>query len=112
MPLNPSSLNDEPVGPGTETAAEGETQAQEAHNHVGHARVLDISFAAFAFTIGLFLVVFPWMDDAWRINYFHLAYQWLGNVWDDPYFRGAITGLGLVNIYVGIWELLRAARRV
>jgi hypothetical protein len=28
-------------------------------------------------------------------------------IWMSPYFRGALSGLGLVNIYVGVAELGR-----
>ena len=74
-------------------------------------RLLNICFAIFAFEIGIFLVVFPWWDQAWRINYFPSLNPALHNLWEDPYFRGALTGLGLVNIYVALWEFIRALRR-
>jgi hypothetical protein len=75
------------------------------------ARLLNICFAIFALEIGIFLVVFPWMDDVWKINYFQAAVPALHHIWEDPYFRGALTGLGLLNCYVACWELLRALRR-
>jgi hypothetical protein len=75
------------------------------------ARLLNICFAIFALEIGIFLVVFPWMDDVWKINYFQSAFPALHNIWEDPYFRGALTGLGLLNCYVACWELVRALRR-
>ena len=73
-------------------------------------RLLRLCFAIFTFEIGLFLAVFPWVD-IWNLNYFSGWIPALENVWDDPYFRGAITGLGLVNIYVACAEVLRIFRR-
>jgi len=73
-------------------------------------RLLRLCFAIFTFEIGLFLTVFPWVD-IWSLNYFSGWIPALENVWDDPYFRGAITGLGLVNIYVACAEVLRIFRR-
>jgi hypothetical protein len=73
-------------------------------------RLLRLCFAIFTFEIGLFLTVFPWVD-IWSLNYFSAWIPPLANVWDDPYFRGAITGLGLVNIYVACAEVLRIFRR-
>jgi hypothetical protein len=73
-------------------------------------RLLRLCFAIFTFEIGLFLAVFPWVE-IWSTNYFSGWIPQLGNVWDDPYFRGAITGLGLVNIYVACAEVLRLFRR-
>ena len=73
-------------------------------------RLLRLCFAIFTFEIGLFLTVFPWVE-IWNMNYFSGWIPGLQNVWDDPYFRGAITGLGLVNIYVACAEVLRIFRR-
>lgn len=73
-------------------------------------RLLRLVFAIFTFEIGLFLTVFPWVD-SWSLNYFSGWLPALENVWDEPYFRGAITGLGLINIYVACAEVLRLFRR-
>ena len=73
-------------------------------------RLLRLCFALFTFEIGLFLAIFPWVD-LWSFN--HLS-EWipvLDNVWEDPAFKGAITGLGLVNIYLALAEALRLLRR-
>jgi len=73
-------------------------------------RLLRLCFALFTFEIGLFLTIFPWVD-IWSLN--HLS-EWipaLENIWDDPSFKGAITGLGLVNIYLACAEVLRLFRR-
>ncbi len=74
------------------------------------ARLLRLCFAIFTFEIGLFLTIFPWVD-IWSLNYFSGWLPLLENVWEDPYFRGAITGLGLVNIYVACLEVLKVFRR-
>lgn len=73
-------------------------------------RLLRLCFAIFTFEIGLFLTVFPWVD-IWSVNFFSGWIPALENIWDEPYFRGAITGLGLVNIYVACAEVLRVFRR-
>ncbi len=73
-------------------------------------RLLRLVFAIFTFEIGLFLTVFPWVD-IWSLNYFSEWIPALENIWLDPYFRGAITGLGLVNIYVACAEVVRIFRR-
>ena len=75
------------------------------------ARLLGICFALFTFEIGLFLVIFPWMDDTWDLNYFNSVIPAMQAVWDDPYFRGALTGLGFVNIYIACQEVIRALKR-
>jgi hypothetical protein len=75
------------------------------------ARLLGVSFAIFAFEIGLALVIFPWMGSAWDSNYFQSVGPILGNIWDEPYFRGAVSGLGLVNIYIAMLQIARVFRR-
>ena len=74
-------------------------------------RLLGICFAIFAFEVGLFLVIFPWLDDTWDDNYFQSMIPDLQNIWDDPYFRGAVTGLGFVNIYIACQEVIRLLKR-
>jgi hypothetical protein len=76
-------------------------------------------FAIFCFEMGLFLLLFPWVD-AWSWNYFgyftaanyreaSLAETWRG-IWLSPYFRGAVSGLGVVNIYIALQEVFRLRR--
>jgi hypothetical protein len=73
-------------------------------------RLLRVCFAIFALTVGLFLVVFPWLD-IWNLNYFQRLVPALQDIWDDSYFRGAVTGLGFVNIYIALVEVVRLFRR-
>jgi hypothetical protein len=77
-------------------------------------RLWIVLFALFAFEIGAFLVVFPWMD-SWSLN--HLPSFFAENqiavqdVWDDPYFRGALSCLGFVNVYIALREIVHLIRR-
>jgi hypothetical protein len=75
------------------------------------SRLLSISFAIFAFEIGLFLVIFPWLGDAWNTNFFESLSPSVQALWDGPYFRGAVSGLGLVNIYIALLQIARMFRR-
>jgi hypothetical protein len=74
-------------------------------------RLLGFCFAIFTFEIGLFLVIFPWMDNTWDLNYFQSFLPVMKTLWNDPYFRGAITGLGFVNIYIALLEVARLLRK-
>jgi hypothetical protein len=73
-------------------------------------RLVRVCFAIFTFEIGLFLVVFPWVD-SWDFNYFRDLFPPLENIWDSPYFQGALAGLGLVNIYVACLEVVKLLRK-
>lgn len=82
----------------------------EARRSPRAPRLLRICFAIFTFEIGLFLAVFPWVE-TWSVNFFAGWFPLIENIWDEPYFRGAITGLGLVNIYIACAEVFRLFRR-
>ena len=102
MSLTPEPASTPPSSPATPTGIRRSTSRTP--------RLLRVCFAIFTFEIGLFLTVFPWVDN-WSLNYFSGWIPALETVWDDPYFRGAITGLGLVNIYVACAEVVRLFRR-
>lgn len=74
------------------------------------SRLLTICFAIFAFEVGLFLVVFPWQD-SWTLNYFQGISPNVENLWDEPSFKGLVTGLGFVNIYIALLQVIRLFRR-
>lgn len=102
MSLNPEMIPDQPHAP-AETAEESRARPWQS-------RLLRICFVIFTFEIGLFLVVIPWMDESWSLNSFQEMIPALQSVWVDPYFRGAITGLGLVNVYIACREVIRMIR--
>jgi hypothetical protein len=68
-----------------------------------HRRVLGICLIIFAFELGLFLLVFPWLPN-WDLNWIPLHSPFLSDLWMNQYFRGGLSGLGLLNIYVAVAE--------
>ena len=83
-----------------------------------HRKVLGVLFAIFCFEVGVYLVLAPWVD-SWKNNYFATlrfssegvyAAGWWRNIWTSPYFRGAISGIGVVNIYISLCEIFRLRR--
>jgi hypothetical protein len=69
-----------------------------------------ILFVIVCFEVGVFLMVFPWTPQ-WDGNGLAARLPWLRDYWPNSYFRGALSGLGLLNIYISIGELLRLRRR-
>jgi hypothetical protein len=59
---------------------------------------------AFFLEVGLLLVVLPW-SAFWDRNYFASAWPSLRPLLMSNFCRGAITGLGLVNLYAGFADL-------
>jgi hypothetical protein len=61
------------------------------------------------FEVGVFLLVFPWMD-AWNQSWFPSQTTWLLDLWESNFFRGALSGLGAINIYISFAEMMRLLR--
>jgi len=53
---------------------------------------------------GLLLVLIPW-SAFWDRNYFFETSSSLGTILTSNYARGAITGLGLLNVWAALGEL-------
>lgn len=61
-------------------------------------------YVAFFLEVGLLLVVLPW-SGFWERNYFAMAWPALRELLTNNFIRGAVTGLGLVNLYAGFADL-------
>lgn len=66
-------------------------------------------FVIVCFEVGAFLTVFPWTPQ-WDNNSLAALFPWLHNLWSSSYFRGALSGLGLLNIYISLGEVSRLRR--
>ncbi len=61
-------------------------------------------YVAFFLEVGLLLVVLPW-SGFWERNYFAMTWPPLRELLTNNFVRGAVTGLGLVNLYAGFADL-------
>jgi len=62
-------------------------------------------FVAFFVEVGLLLIVLPW-SAFWEQNYFGKAWPALQPVFFNNFIRGAVSGLGIVNLVAGVFELM------
>jgi hypothetical protein len=83
--------------------------AEEAQRTSWTQRLWSLIFVVFCFELGVFLIVFPWLD-YWNNNSIASLSPWLREMWDNPYFRGALSGLGFVNVYISLAEVFRLRR--
>ena len=94
-----------------EPAPEGRHPAPGGWVH----RLSSVLFVVFCFELGLFLLIYPWTD-AWGQNYFswltagHFHSVW-HEFWNNAYFRGAVSGVGLVNVWIAVTEVFRMFAR-
>ncbi len=61
--------------------------------------------------VGFFLMLVPW-SAIWERNYFLEAFPDLRPVLLSLTLRGAVCGLGLANLYLGVTEILNRLRGV
>jgi hypothetical protein len=69
-----------------------------------------ILYVVVCLEVGIFLVLVPW-SGVWERNYFLEAYPSLRSILLAPAARGAVAGLGLANIYMGLSEILNRRKR-
>jgi hypothetical protein len=61
--------------------------------------------------LGIQLIVIPWLD-LWERNYFLERYPQLIPVLLNPFLRGAVTGLGLLDVWIAAgWMFSRPRRK-
>jgi hypothetical protein len=72
-----------------------------------------IFFILICFEIGILLVILPWVPSpSWNENYLlvlaadKMHWPWLALAIKSGYARGAVTGLGVLNIMLGVWEII------
>ena len=75
------------------------------------AKLTIIFFILICFEIGALLIILPWAPNpSWNENYLlvlaadKLHWPSLALAMKSPYMRGAVTGLGVVNVLLGLWE--------
>ena len=73
-------------------------------------RIVRVVYVAYFIEVGLALIIVPW-SDLWARNYFAQTWPWVERLVSDPYLKGAVSGLGLVNLALGLSELAGLFRR-
>ncbi len=76
-----------------------------------HRRILGFCLVVFAFELGLFLLVFPWLSN-WDLSWIPVHSPRLQDIWMSRYFRGGLSGLGLLNLYVALAELFKQLKSI
>jgi hypothetical protein len=89
--------------------AQGTPAAAEKTGRPWYHKILGLCFVVFCFEVGVFLTVYPWME-FWDTNSLSTYNSWLNDIWGNPFFRGAVSGVGIVNVYISFLEILRLIR--
>jgi hypothetical protein len=73
-------------------------------------RISVVVLVLFCLELGLVLLVLPWTR-LWVDNNLLLNYPALRNLAGNAFVRGAFSGLGLLDLWIGIWEAFHYRER-
>jgi hypothetical protein len=73
-------------------------------------RAVTVLYIVLCFEMGIILFVFPWLS-LWTKNYFVDHYPLVSALARNYFFRGAISGIGLADIWLAIYELWHFRRQ-
>ena len=68
-----------------------------------HAKIINILFILYSLEVGIALLVLPWLN-IWDNNLVLYLCPRIAPVVTNPFFKGAVLGLGIDSILVGIYE--------
>ena len=74
-------------------------------------RLMTILYIVFCFELGVFLFIFPW-SMLWSKNYFLDHLPLVATVARNYFVRGAVSGIGLADIWLAIYEMWRFRREL
>lgn len=66
-------------------------------------RISLVVFVIFCIELGMLLAVLPWTP-VWVNNGLVASYPLLKSLLHGNFVRGLVTGFGLIDIWIGIWE--------
>jgi hypothetical protein len=66
-------------------------------------RVAVLLFVFFCAILGVILIIFPWRDE-WTTNSLVSGHPGLQDFLASGFVRGLVSGLGLLDIWIGFWE--------
>jgi hypothetical protein len=75
------------------------------------SRALTIIYIIFCFEMGAALFALPWMS-VWTRNFFVTQYPWVSDIALNYFVRGAVSGIGLADIWLAVHELWRFRRQL
>ena len=78
-------------------------------NPVWVRKGFSLLFIVFCVELGLFLLIYPWTIP-WQVNFIPAMIPAFRPIWLNSYLRGAVSGLGILNIWIALLEAFRLRR--
>lgn len=73
------------------------------------SRFFNWLYIVYCFQIGILLLIFPW-HQSWQDNYFFYLFPSTEEIFLNHYVRGGISGLGIIDIFIGSIEVINYRR--
>jgi hypothetical protein len=73
------------------------------------AWALSILYILYSLEVGVALLILPWLS-LWENNYLLYLYPRIRPLVANPFLKGAVLGLGIANILIGIHEVVHAIK--
>ncbi len=101
----PESSVNPPEHPAAAAVSRGERAARDKNASVALwvQRISLVVFVVFCIELGMLLAVLPWTR-VWTENSLLLGRPALRAIAHLNFVRGLVSGLGLIDIWIGIWE--------
>jgi hypothetical protein len=87
-------------------ADEGHSVRQRSGARLWLRRIGVLLFVFFCATLGVMLMILPWRPE-WSDNPLLLGYPAIRDAISTGFVRGLVSGLGLLNVWMGFWEAVR-----
>lgn len=101
--LNSFSTTSGPDQPGPQLVKPPEPPAPPSPVAIWIDRIGLVIKVVFYIEMGMLLAILPWMR-VWTDNGLIIGYPHLRALLQQNFVRGLVTGIGLIDIWIGIWE--------
>jgi hypothetical protein len=102
---NHSYSKDDLNDPEDQKLVSGSSYQQVSRLTIWVHRLSLVVLVVFCIELGMLLAILPWTR-VWTENTLLVSYPALGAFMHNNFARGAITGLGLVDMWIGVWEAI------
>jgi hypothetical protein len=107
--IAPASDERPPADPGRNNMPGASTEPGSARSgsgwHVWLIRIRALLFVTLCATFGVLLAILPWTPK-WTDNPLLLSFPDLRDIVSNGFVRGAVSGLGILNLWLGFWEAI------
>jgi hypothetical protein len=101
------SSSEAPPGNGTAPLARSAVSVTRISTaHLWLRRVGVLLFVFLCATLGVMLMIVPWRPE-WSDNSLLFPYPAIRELVSSGFVRGVVTGLGLLNVWIGFWEAIQ-----